>query len=358
MDYSYLFDYIRNLYADYSFDNKSGNIKLPMRYILELTYRCNLKCPFCYITENRNIEELSVEEWLDIIDQIPPFTIITFVAGEVLLKEGFDRIFKKASEKFRKVTLITNGLKLDEQTIDLLIKHKLFLLSVSLDAIGEKHDKIRNHPGLYDKIINNIGILNQKRHGKYNPMLDIKTCVLENNLDELPLLYKEAMKLNAEFFSLTFIRKQSLRQNSKLWDDFNEEFTINTYPVELYFDMEHFKEIYKELESLQKNSKTILRFAPRFSPRGDSDRIEQFFKAGNTPVTELYKPCKIPMTSIYITPKGDVYPCLSYKIGSLKEMKLKDVVNTTKFKCFRKNLYRAKVFNACQMCCDAIPKNR
>lgn len=358
MDYSGLFDLARDLYADYSFDNNSGNIKLPMRYILELTYRCNLKCPFCYITENRNIEELSVEEWLNIIDQIPPFSIITFVAGEVLLKEGFDRIFKKAAEKFRKVTLITNGLKLDEQTIDLLIKYKLFLLSVSLDAIGEKHDKIRNHLGLYNKVISNINMLNTKRHGKYNPMLDIKTCVLENNLDDIPLLYKEAMKLNAEFFSLTFIRKQSLRQNSKLWEEFNEEFTSDEYPVELYFDMNHFKEIYKELESLQKNSKTILRYAPRFNATGDADKIERFFNSGNKSVTELYKPCKIPMTSIYITPKGEIYPCLSYKVANLKDMKLKDAINTVKFKCFRKNLYRAKVFNACQMCCDARPKNQ
>ena len=356
MDYSGLFDYIRDLYADFSFDKKSGNIRLPMRYILELTYRCNLNCPFCYITENRNIEELSVEEWLNVIDQIPPFSIITLCAGEVLLKEGFDIIYKKASEKGRKVTLITNGLKLDETTIDLLIKHKLFLLSVSLDAIGEKHDKTRNHPGLYNKIMNNLNMLNEKRHGHYNPMLDIKTCVLENNLDDIPLLYKEAMKLKAKFFSLTFIRKQSLRQNSKLWEEFNEEFTVNTYPIEPYFDMQHFKEIYKELESMQKGSKTILRYAPRFNPTGDADRIERFFNSGNTPVAQLYKPCKIPMTSIYITPRGDIYPCLSYKVGNLKEMKLKNAINTTKFKCFRKNLYRAEVFNACQMCCDARPK--
>ncbi len=358
MDYSGLFDLIRDLYAKYSFDNKSGNIKLPMRYILELTYRCNLKCPFCYITEERNIEELSTNEWLDIIEQIPPFSIITFVAGEVLLKEDFDIIFKKASEKFRKVTLITNGLKLDEKTIDLLVKHKLFLLSVSLDSIGEKHDKIRNHPGLYDKVINNLNILNSKRHGRYNPMLDIKTCVLENNLDDLPLLYKEAMKLNAQFFSLTFIRKQSLRQNSKLWEEFNSEFTENSYPIEPYFDLQHFKEIYKELESLQKKSKTILRYAPRFNAVGDAERIERFFNSANTPVSQLYKTCKIPMTSIYITPKGEIYPCLSYKVGNLKEMKLKDAINTTKFKCFRKNLYRAGIFNACQMCCDARPKNQ
>ena len=63
------------------------------------------------------------------------------------------------------------------------------------------------------------------------------------------------------------------------------------------------------------------------------------------------------MTSIYITPKGDVYPCLSLKIASLKEVSLKEAINTVKFKCFRKNLYNSKVFNACQMCCDGLPKN-
>ena len=356
MDYSDLFDTARNLYSKYTFNAKNGEIKMPIRYILELTYRCNLKCPFCYITGNRNIEELSVEEWIKIIDQIPPFTLISLVAGEVLLKEGFDEIYKKTSEKFRKVTLISNGLKLDEKTIDLLVKHKLFLLSVSLDGIGENHDKTRNHPGLYNKIINNLELFNQKRKSS-GSMLDIKTCVLENNLDDLPLLYKEAMKLNAQFFSLTFIRKQTLRQNSILWDDFSHEFNIDTYPIELYFNMEHFKEVYKELESLQKNSKTILRYAPRFKATGDLDKIEKFFNFGNRPVTELYKPCHIPMTSLYITPNGNIYPCLSLRVANLKEVTLKEAINTVKYKCFRKNLHAAKVFNACQMCCDAIPKN-
>ena len=357
MNYSSLFDFGRNLYSKYAFNPKTGEIKMPIRYILELTYRCNLKCPFCYITGDRNINELSVEEWFKIIDQIPPFSLISLVAGEVLLKEGFDEIYKKVSEKFRKVTLISNGLKLDEKTIDLLIKHKLLLLSVSLDAVGEKHDKIRNHPGLYNKIMANLNLFNEKRKGKKSPMLDIKTCVLENNLDDLPLLYKEAEKLNAQFFSLTFIRKQTLRQNSILWNEFSHEFNQDTYPIELYFDIEHFKEIYKELESLQKNFKTTLRYAPRFNATGDIEKIEKFFNSGNKPVTELYKPCHIPMTSIYITPIGDIYPCLSLKVANLREMSLKEAINTTKFKCFRKNLHCAKVFNACQMCCDAIPKN-
>lgn len=358
MDLSDLFDFIRNKYADYAFDYKSGIVKMPLRYILELTYNCNLKCPFCYIKNERSIDELTTQEWLDIIKQIPPFSVVSFVAGEVLLKENFDVIYKEASKKFRKVSLITNGLLLNENVSNLLIKNRLMLLSVSLDAVGKKHDLIRNHNGLYDKVISNLKYFNEKRKKHSSPMLDIKACILDNNLDDIVPLYKQAMDLNAQFFSLTFIRSHTLRQNSFLFDDFSSEFTSVEYPINLYFDFEHFKQVYKELESLSKNSKTILRYAPRFRPSGDLEKIEKFFKQSNKPVADIYEQCKIPMTSIYISPKGDIYPCLSHKVSSLKEMKLKDAINTPKFKCFRKNLYYSKVFNACQMCCDAIPKNQ
>lgn len=359
IDYSFLFDYIRQLYSKCVYSNKDGSLRMmPMRYLLELTYDCNLRCPFCYITEDRKKDELTTEQWFDIINQIPPFALISLVAGEVILKKDFIKIYEKASEKFRKVSLISNGLALNEELINSFIKNKLLLLSVSLDGYGENHDKNRSCKGLWDKVTNNIELFNSKRNGNYSPMLDIKTCVLESNLDDLPILYKEAIKMNAQFFSLTFIRKQPLRQNSKLWTEFSEIFYKNEYPVELYFDLEHFLEIYKELESISKTTKTTLRYAPRFNAVGDAEKIKNFFNAGNKPVTELYKPCEIPMTSLYITPEGDIYPCLSYKVASLKDMKLKEAINSQKFRCFRKNLYASKVFNSCQMCCDLIPKSQ
>lgn len=358
MDLSYLFDYIRQIYANYAFNPKTGTVKMPMRYILELTYNCNLRCPFCYIDKPRQKNELTTQQWFDIIDQIPPFALVSLVAGEVILKKDFLKIYEKISKNFRKVTLISNGLALKEDIINSLIKNKLLLLSVSLDGYGKNHDISRNFNGLWDIVINNLELFNEKRNGKTSPMLDIKTCVLEHNLDDLPKLYKEAIRLNAQFFSLTFIRKQTLRQNSKLWDSFCEEFYKETYPIECYFDMEHFKEIYKELASISKTTKTTLRYAPRFKATGDAEKIERFFNSADKPATQLYHPCNIPMSSIYITPEGFIYPCLSYKVADLKEMKLKDAINTPKFKCFRKNLHASKIFTSCQMCCDAIPKSQ
>ena len=358
MNLSSLFDSIRHSYGKWVFDPKSGVIKMPMRYILELTYNCNLKCPFCYITEDRHKNELTTQQWFDIIEQIPDYAFVSLVAGEVILKKDFLEIYEKISQKHRKVTLISNGLALNEELINSLVKNKLLLLSVSLDGYGTNHDKSRNFKGLWDIVINNIELLNSKRNSGKNPMLDIKTCILEHNLDDLPKLYKEANRLNAQFFSLSFIRKQPLRQNSKLWEVFGEEFYKTEYPVECYFDLEHFLEIYKELESISKQSKTVLRYAPRFNAVGDAKKIEKFFKSTNKSINDLYKPCNIPMTSIYITPEGFVYPCLSYKVADLKEMSIKEAINTPKFKCFRKNLHYSGVFTSCQMCCDAIPKNQ
>jgi radical SAM protein with 4Fe4S-binding SPASM domain len=54
-----------------------------------------------------------------------------------------------------------------------------------------------------------------------------------------------------------------------------------------------------------------------------------------------------------INPAGDVYPCLSIKIGNVKDKKIKELFNNPKYCCFRKNLKATGgTFGACQMCCE------
>ena len=124
----------------------------------------------------------------------------------------------------------------------------------------------------------------------------------------------------------------------------------------MYFDEEHFSEIYIELESISKTTKTKLRWAPKFNPTGDLTHILKYFKYGNKPVNEIYKPCNIPFSSVFITPEGDLYPCLSYKIGNVRNERIQKVLNSDKYIDFRKKLQKYKIFNACQICCDSYPK--
>ncbi|MBO6088671.1 radical SAM protein [bacterium] len=351
MNYSWLFDIGRDLYALPAYKSRSGFAPIPLRYFLELTYRCNLNCPYCYVGDDRKKNELTTEEWFNVIDQIPWYGIVTLVGGEPLIRKDFIDILMKTSKKtFGKVNVVSNGILMNDDIIDVYIKSKMTLLSVSLDGYGETHNINRNQAGIWDKIMANFENLNSRKN---RPMVDIKTIVLKNNLDDLVKLYKLCDEMKFNFMSISFLRNNNLKQNSVLHDGFIPEFNGN-YPIEKYFDLEHFKEVYKELESLSKNSNVLIRFSPKFEyNKNPLAKIEEFFNyPPDKPVREIYKPCKYPYSNIMISPNGDVYPCLSQRIGNIKDMSLKDVFNHPNYRCFRKNLQYAKVFGACQMCCD------
>lgn len=325
---------------------------MPIRYFLELTYRCNLSCPYCYIGKERNKNELSAKEWKKVIDQIPFYGIITLVGGEPFIRTDFDEILKYASKKvLRKVHIVSNGILLNQERIETIKKYKPVLLSVSLDGYGKNHDINRGKEGIFDKIISNLE--NLKAVSPLQ-MVDIKTIVLKNNLQDLPKLYKLCTDMKLNFLSISFLRNNNWKQSSVLQEQFIPEYN-NLYPIEKYFDMDEFKEVYRELVSLSEKSNVKIRFAPKFEYlKNPLDGIEKFFSLPqNTMSGEIYEPCSYPYSDIMINPEGFVYPCLSIKIGNVKEKSLKKLYNDPKYCCFRKNLKASGgTFGACQMCCE------
>ncbi len=353
LDYSKLFDIARNLYALPSYNNKLGKALIPLRYFFELTYQCNLQCPYCYVGAERKKDELTTEEWFKIIDQIPWYSFVTIVGGEPLIRKDFIQILERTAKKtFGKLNVVTNGILINDEIIDAFVRTKMMLLSVSLDGYGENHDRNRNKEGIFDKIITNLDNLNAQK-GKGKPMVDIKTIVLENNLDDLPKLYKLCDEMNFDFLSISFLRNNDLKQNSILREEFGEEFYAQKYPIKPYFDMEHFKEVYREIEEMGKKSKVQIRFSPKFDGKNAMEKIEKFYSYDeNKSIQEIYEPCLYPFSNMMINPQGDVYPCLSLNIGNVREKSLKEVFNMPKYCCFRKNLKHSGVFEACQMCCE------
>lgn len=362
MDYSKLFDTARDFYAGFSYNNKEGKAIIPLRYFFELTYRCNLNCPYCYVGPDRKKDELSKEEWFDIIKQIPRYAFVTLVGGEPLIRYDFKDILSETSKRvFGKLNVVTNGILINEEIIEAFIKSKMMLLSVSLDGWGKNHDLNRNKEGVFDKVLKNLEMLNYKRmKANSRPMVDIKTIVLKNNIDDLVKLYEYTTEMGFEFLSISFLRNNDLKQNSILRDEFEPIFYEPNYPIEPYFDIDHFEDVYRKIYEMSKKSKTRIRFSPKFesgSYREDMAKIRAFFAPKNKAdllrhPKEIYYPCKYPFSNMMINPQGDVYPCLSFKIGNVKDKKIKEVFNETKFKCFRKNLKYSESFSACQMCCE------
>ena len=95
IDNSYIFDLLRKTYSFATEYNPFSYMFPPLRYFLELTYNCNLRCPFCFINKDRTKNEMSDKEWFRIIEQIPFYSFISLVAGEVMLRKDFFEILEK-----------------------------------------------------------------------------------------------------------------------------------------------------------------------------------------------------------------------------------------------------------------------
>lgn len=355
---SKLFDDSRNLFSKISMTSLGQKFILPMRYFFELTHRCNLKCPYCYLGNERVEKELTYEEWLDVIKQIPFYSIVTLVGGEPLVREDFTQIFEAVSRRtFNKTHLVTNGVFLNDNIIDSLIKNKLMLLSVSLDGYKEHHDIYRGAKGTFDKVIRNLDNLSSRcAFEKRNIMVDIKTIILKDNLEDILKLYEYASNKGFEYLSLSFLRNNNLKQNPILHYSFDESFYKTKYPIELYFDMDEFERIYLEIQKMKKYSKTQIRFSPKFDnidSKLELNSIKKFFLDDRKkPVSELYYPCLYPWANVVINPMGDIYPCLSYRIGNIKNDSLRNLMRNKNSLSFRSKLKEKGVFEACSMCCE------
>ena len=349
---SWLYDKIQETYALTSYHFGKGKALLPLRYTLELTYRCNLNCHYCYVGQNKQTNELSTEEWIRIIDQIPPFRLITLVGGETLLRKDFKTLLNRCLDR-GKVNIVTNATLFNDELIKTFVDRKLLLLNVSIDGIGEKHDINRGHKGAFDKVVKNLERLNQVKGNKKYPILDIKTVILKDNLEDLVDIYKLAVDFKADFFTPSFLKESDLQQNSILRENFGEEFYRNEYPINPYFDMDHFKDVYRRIQELAKKNKTRIRFYPKFDTKAELAQIERYYTDGlELKVQDIYERCLYPWSNILITPEGNVYPCLSLNVGNVKDVPVERVWNSDKFVEYRKMLKKYGMFNSCQACCQ------
>jgi radical SAM protein with 4Fe4S-binding SPASM domain len=87
----------------------------PARMDLALTYRCNLRCPHCYMEANaRELPELSTDEWLKVYETLWKVGVpnVVFTGGEPTLRGDLARLVSEADEFV--TGLVTNGTKLAE----------------------------------------------------------------------------------------------------------------------------------------------------------------------------------------------------------------------------------------------------
>ena len=133
-----------------------------------LTYRCNLKCSYCFANEfvNKDKAEISIKNFLRAVSFITRTeSYVGLIGGEPTLHPGFQTIMELliASPKVKGVRLFTNGLLLDKFISE--ITHPKFEICVNCNspsAIGED---------TYARLVRNLDILFQQETMKNRVLL-------------------------------------------------------------------------------------------------------------------------------------------------------------------------------------------
>lgn len=266
------------------------------------TYNCNFRCEYCF---ERNLQK-NDKKWLNakmsneivdaIFDQLAKYREsglivdgIYLFGGEPLLKPNkgiVEYICNKANEMEIPIACISNGYDLDEY-IELINKYKFKYVQITIDGIGEEHDKRRfliGGKGTYNKIVSNISkALDQGVN------IVLRSNINKKNIAEIQRLmesYRENEWIEKENFSYYF------KSTLKCYDEIGDA----------YSDVELMKELTKVYEdNLEK-----FRFNSIYN--GLADKLFNMLKNNLfAPMRSGY--CGANMGMYTVDPFGDIYPC-------------------------------------------------
>ena len=160
---------------------------------IALTYQCNSRCVMCNIWKMKPKNELKIEEWKKIFKD-PVFANIEhcdLTGGELSLHPQLVRIVEliiRSMPKLRKLTMVSNGFKTDLVVRQVIAIAKIcnknnveLSVSISLDGIGQMHEKIRRIPDAFKKTTATLFKL-KKISSKYGFWVGGGSLVLRQNL--------------------------------------------------------------------------------------------------------------------------------------------------------------------------------
>jgi len=137
---------------------------LPTQVLLDVTSACNCNCITCYHKADLDGHTPPLADVLYSIEKLKELGISLFevTGGEPFLRKDLCDILDRLTELHLHFYVVTNGefLKDADERLIAALKNGLGL-AVSLDGVGETHDRVRQRPGLYDKLIAGLDVMSE-----------------------------------------------------------------------------------------------------------------------------------------------------------------------------------------------------
>ena len=250
-------------------------------------------------------KEIRSDQFFAFVKKWPTITSYNIVGGEPFLSPYIEdaAIFLFSSGK--DFTITTNGV-LTSEIINFVTKlskvTKKYGISISLDAVGELHDKMRGRRNFYGKAMRTLEQLIQAKENGSNTRLSIHFTLTSLNYNQLWPVYELAKELKLGF-----------RFNFMAYSDF-------------YFENKdkHMKFTETQFHTIENQINKII--SDERNGKNTNDKLEKrhaHFRAMLAYEKNQTKNmlCTAYTTHMYLDPYGALYPCcfLNKKIGTIND---------------------------------------
>lgn len=255
-------------------DRLAVSSRTPLTAVLELTYKCNYKCKYCYI-DQVNVSTMKFEDIETTLNKLKEFGVTNLIitGGEPFLHKRIIDIVGLADKLGFTFTVQTNGSFINEEIAKELAKYDNYVIAMTFhSAFKHEFEKFTLIDNSYEKTLESAKILE-----KYGIKYLFKYPVTIENVD-------------------------NMKDSIKFLED-------NKIPFEVFYEM---------------------------LPNIDGDRDNSLFRIGNEAVEWLYDNgyckfgksyCSACKTKLWVSPEGEVYPCelVRKSMGNILEEDMQDI---------------------------------
>ncbi len=270
---------------------KALKLNVPLSVQLDLTYRCNERCVHCYLDHDDH-GEMTTAEIKDLLDQMADAGVfyLTISGGEILMRRDFFEILEHARLRTFCIKLKTNGVLIREKEAQRLRQLGVEAVQISIYSHRpEVHDAVTKMPGSLRQSLDAVRFL--RKQGLTVTMANV---LMIQNAEDYRGVRALAAELGAKFTIDPTI--------TPMMDGDRSILNLNV-------DQAALREVFRNKDLIGNVEEFC---AP---PRGvDEEALDML-------------PCSAGHTACYVSPYGDVYPCVQFPLptGNVRRAKFLEI---------------------------------
>ncbi|MEO8289046.1 MAG: radical SAM protein [Chloroflexota bacterium] len=280
----------------------------PMVAEMFLTDNCNLRCVSCACWRETTRNELSTDEWKDVLRQLVrlPIHKVNFTGGEPLIRRDAVEIMDYARTiGIRHAHLNSNAILLTPAKLDAVLDAGIRSFNISVDGPNALvHDHIRGRTGAFERTTAHLRNLIAKRD-RYRLKIRMNFTVMRDNVSALPDVAVLAQELGVRLYLNLATDRTFLFRNQEV----NEQTHVQQQDLE------------EALIRLERVARVNPRWLPRYS---DLRYIPRHFSN----IVQRDLPCAESQLKLMIHSRGEIGGCWGHDPKlNVRETSIKDVID-------------------------------